>query len=760
MAAVGPEVIVRRPVYQQEEFHRIYEYVSLKKNLGLTISKKGRKCQLDSCFRRTVPFAGWIREYDWRNKFFCDLVAGVTVAVMHIPQGMAYAILGNVPPIVGIYMAFFPVLVYMFLGTSRHNSMGTFALVCMMTGKTVLTHSSGHEINSTVVSSMDNVTGQDMTPSQHFSPTEIATAVTFTVALMQMAMYVLRLGVISSLLSETLISGFTTAAAVHVLTSQVKDLLGLSLKKRMGIFKVVFTYVDIVNAIDNVNVTAVVVSGITIILLVFNNEILKPRISKMCPFPVPIEMIAVIASTLFSVYMNLPGNYNIVTVGHIPVGLPEPRVPPMSLISDVLLDSFVITMVSYTISMSMALIFAQKMNYEVDANQELLAQGAGNLVGSFFSCMPFTASLSRSMVQQTVGGYSQLASFVSCGILLCVLLWVGPFFEPLPRCVLASIIVVALKGMLLQVKQLPKFWKLSRVDALVWLVTFSTVILLDIEYGLLIGVLTSLTSLIVYSSRPYACRLALVPGTEIYLEAERYKGTVDVPGVRILRYCGSLNFASKTHFRKEVYKTMGFNALTELENRRKTHMKETSSAKIQVEGYTNPSYEEDRRSERESSSGNYEDEEKREVKDASPNSIMHVLVLDFSALTYIDPTGCATVRSLAEEYKKTETVIFLAGSSGPVFETMRKCMASVREKGLLATFPTVGDAVNFARHEFASTLTPIWTGCGRYEEGTCMSRFGSREPEEGPLERSGTSLENSNWVRTLTGPRAIGYGAI
>lgn len=165
--------------------------------------------------------------------------------------------------------------------------------------------------------------------------------------------------------------------------------------------------------------------------------------------------------------------------------LPEPSIPPLSLIPNVLLDSFVITLVSYTISMSMALIFAQKAGYEVDANQELVAQvstiiyyvstyrrvfsfflvsffflytiqiikihndgyntehtcffaflfsqGLGNLFGSFFSCMPFTASLSRSLIQETVGGHTQLASLISCSILISVLLWIGPFFEPLPR---------------------------------------------------------------------------------------------------------------------------------------------------------------------------------------------------------------------------------------------------------------------------------------------------------------------------------------
>lgn len=110
------------------------------------------------------------------------------------------------------------------------------------------------------------------------------------------------------------------------------------------------------------------------------------------------------------------------------------------MITSVLLDGFTIAIVSYSVTLSMALIFAQKLNYEVDANQELLAQGAGNIFGSFFSCMPFTASLSRSTIQQVVGGKSQIASLVSCSLLLIVLLWIGPLFEPLPKVSIYNII--------------------------------------------------------------------------------------------------------------------------------------------------------------------------------------------------------------------------------------------------------------------------------------------------------------------------------
>ncbi|XP_017753492.1 PREDICTED: solute carrier family 26 member 6-like isoform X1 [Eufriesea mexicana] len=660
MSTINPELTVRRPIYQQDELNHLYKYAKPNATFAKNFSTRCKKIKPMTVVKNSIPLIGWMSAYDWRNDILGDIIAGITVAVMHIPQGMAYAILGNVPPIVGIYMAFFPVLVYFFLGTSKHNSMGTFALICMMTGKVVATYSSqGQYKNGTMEAEMLSSTGNT------YSPVEVATAVTFTVALIELVMYLLRLGVIATLLADSLVSGFITSAAIHVFTSQVKDLLGLkNLPKRKGAFRLILSYVDFLNNIKSINGIALLLSTATILILVINN-VLKPRISKLSPFPIPIEMLVVIIGTVFSVYLNLADVYGITIVGDIPVGLPVPTLPPLSLMPNILLDSFVITMVSYTISMSMALIFAQKLNYEVDSNQELMAQGVGNLVGSFFSCMPFTASLSRSLIQQTVGGRTQLASLISCGILISVLLWIGPFFEPLPRCILASIIVVALKGMIMKVTEFKRFWKLDKMDGTIWAVTFTTVIILDVEYGLLIGIMLCIGKLILFSVQPYTCSLALVPGTELYLDSARYKGTVEVPGIRIFHYSGSLNFASRQHFRDEIYRIAG-----------QAPQKE--------------------------SNGSFRHDELKEVKK------LRTLILDLSSLSHIDLAGATTLGNLINEYCEIDIPVYVAGCSGPVYEMMRKCNLLEYKSGLFAAFPTVADAVHFAKCNSELTI-PAWS---------------------------------------------------
>lgn len=201
-------------------------------------------------------------------------------------------------------------------------------------------------------------------------------------------------------------------------------------------FKFIFqTFIEVFEKIfaGNVNGAAIIISTITIIIIVINNEVLKPKLAKKCLIPVPIELIVVIGGTLVAKYLALSENYNIKSIGSIPTGFPAFAEPKYELISEMLLNGFTIAMVSYTVSVSMALIFSKKLNYEIDFNQELLAMGSANVLGSFLSCFPLAASLSRSTIQQTVGGRTQLASLISCGLLTFVLLWIGPFFELLPR---------------------------------------------------------------------------------------------------------------------------------------------------------------------------------------------------------------------------------------------------------------------------------------------------------------------------------------
>ncbi|XP_024945220.1 solute carrier family 26 member 6 isoform X6 [Cephus cinctus] len=606
------ELQVERPLYEQEALNEAYHYEKPKVSVIKSIAKSLKPESCESCLISTIPALYWLRKYKWQENALPDMISGFTVAIMHIPQGMAYALLGNLPPVTGIYMAFFPVLIYFFLGTSRHVSMGTFAVVCLMTGKTVSSYATPSDILVKMNETASIMGYQSSEPLPIYTPMQVATAVTFMVGTFQ-------------------------------------------------------TSIDIVHALPDANIAAMTISIISITIMLLNNEILKPWFSKRCRFPIPIELIAVVAGTLISNYCNLSKLYDIETVGHIPTGLPMPELPTFKLLPIIAWDSIMITLVSYTISMSMALIFAQKLNYDINSNQELLAMGSSNIVGSFFSCMPMTASLSRSVIQQSVGGRTQLASIVSCMILLVILLWIGPFFETLPRCVLASIIVVALKGMLQQAKQLIKFWNLSKLDACVWIVTVLTVVLISIDIGLLTGLLVSLATILLQSIKPYTCLLGHIPNTDLYLDLNRYKGTTEICGIKIFHYCGGLNFANAGYLKSEIYKLIGVVPRLVLDCRKK----------LKNDIYS-------------------------DIHDIDDKETLRCIILDMTALSYVDPSGIKSLRNIAAEYKKIDVQMYVAGCSAPVFEKIKKCDLYENGKPSFKMFVTVHDAVLFTQHELCS----------------------------------------------------------
>lgn len=642
------ELHIDRPVYKQEKLNETTYYKKPTTHFKDVVKSELKKCSVSKSVHSILPVVKWLPKYNWRTSLIADLFSGLTIAVLHIPQGMAYGLLGNVAPVVGMYMAFFPVLMYFFLGTSRHVSIGTFAIVCLMTGRVVTEHAD---------------TGD-------YSNIDIAVTVTFTVAILQFLMYIFRLGIVANLLSETLVNGFTTAAACQVVCSQLKDLLGLPTVKRRGHFSLPLTLLDSILALPQGNKTAISISFVAIILMVLNNEIIKTWLSKKSKIPIPIELLAVVVGTLVSYFLDLKNVYNVATIGNIPTGLPAPKLPAFSLIPSIFVDCLIITIVSYSVTISMAFIFAHKSRYNVNANQELLAMGGANLFGSFFSCMPIAASLSRSHIQHSVGGVSQIASVVSAFIIMIILLFLGPLFSFLPRCILASVIVVALKGMLYQCAELPKFYRLSRWDALVWLCTFLPTALISIDLGLLSGIVVSLATLFLRGHQPYTCLLGNLPGTDLYLDTERYKGVQEIVGIKIFHYCGALNFASKAQFKKLIYEATGVKPSKVLEK--------INSAQ--------------------------NDEDNNSYERNHLLNHLKCLIMDFSALSYIDPSCVDVLRDLVDEYKDVQVYVYIVGCSGPVYETFCKCAHYQKKKYSFIIFPTIHDAVLYARRNLLENL--------------------------------------------------------
>ncbi|XP_028031995.1 prestin [Bombyx mandarina] len=598
--------VIRR-VYQQDALNKDADYQVPDRPLGHRCKKLVNSCGIGECLLNSVPLIRWLPKYKTKEYLVGDLVAGATTAVMHIPQGMAYALLSEVPPIVGLYMAFFPVLIYVIFGTSPHISMGTFAVACLMAGKVVTQHATVLDVTH------GNSTNGSTAPETgiEYTPIQVVSVVCLCVGMYQIVMWMFRLGAVSTLLSDSLVSGFTTAASFQVVASQLKDLFGVKIGKTSGNYKVVFTIVEVVKNLPNLNWAAFVISLITCVVIALNNELLKPWVSKRSRVPVPVELLAIVVGTLVSKFGGLKEQFGISLVGHIPTGLPVPQVPAVELIPQ-----------------------------------------AGSKTG--------------------------VTSVVSASLILCVLLWIGPFFEDLPRCVLAGIIVVSLKGMFMQMKELTKFWGLSKLDAMVWLITFLVTLIVNIDIGLGAGLLASVGALFCRSQKPYTCLLGRVLDTDLYLDTKRYRAAEELPGIKIFHYCGGLNFASKNLFRSTLFRKIGYMKPAVV-----THDEDNNLTKSE-------SYE----------------------WDPSISHKVQCVIIDATALSYVDAPGIKSLIAVQRELVSSNITVLLAGANGPVLEMIERYNNLEAERLQLDTFPTVHDAVVYynvseaRKHDVPVTIAP------------------------------------------------------
>ncbi|XP_053685714.1 solute carrier family 26 member 6-like [Sabethes cyaneus] len=483
--------------------------------------------------RSCLPIVHWLPKYGWKHDLPGDLAAGCTVAMMHIPEGLGYALVAFLPPAVGIYTAFFPVLVYFLLGTSRYNCFGAVAAVSILLCKSV-----------SELADVEKHLDSNNPARMHNDPIVVAATVCFACGIIQLAMYVCRLGFVCYLLSDALLSGVTAGVGVQVLTLMVKNLLGLPFTPIVGYCWTIRAYIDILNEIERVNLSTILISAVTVTLQLINVYCFKPWVEKFGKFPVPAEIVILVIGTMLSMFLQLPEKYNTRTLGTFKSGVPVPSLPDFSLLPPILPKAFMIAVVSYVLSVGKALPTSKREKHTIHFNQELLAMGAGNLLGCVFSCMPTAACPSRSTAQYTAGGKSQLTSIVSCLLLVPVLFWIGPLLAPLPTCILSSIICVSLGGQLKQLKQFFQFWERNREDGIVWLGSFLAIVLVSIDAGLLVGLGLSFLASFYRFTHSHIYQLQHVPNTNLYMDMKRFKGTVDITGVKIFQFIGSLNFLS------------------------------------------------------------------------------------------------------------------------------------------------------------------------------------------------------------------------
>ncbi|XP_050179593.1 prestin isoform X4 [Myiozetetes cayanensis] len=542
---------VERPIYNQEllqgQLHRRQRTPqTLRQKIAHSCRCTSKKAK--SRLYSFLPILKWLPRYPVKEYLLGDIISGISTGVMQLPQGLAYALLAAVPPVFGLYSSFYPVFLYTFFGTSKHISIGTFAVVSMMVGGVAV-----REVPDEMISLDYNST--NVTDARDTRRVQVAVTLAFLSGIIQLCLGFLRFGFVAIYLTEPLVRGFTTAAAVHVFTSQLKYFLGIKTSRYSGPLSVVYSIAAVLSNITMTNIAALIVGSTCIVLLLIGKEI-NDRFKKKLPVPIPMEIIVVIIGTGVSAGMNLNKSYKVDVVGNIPQGLRAPAVPEIQLIPAIFVDALAIAIVAFSMAVSMAKIFALKHGYTIDGNQELIALGICNSVGSFFQTFSVTCSMSRSLVQESTGGRTQIAGALSSIMVLLVIVAVGYLFEPLPQTVLAAIVMVNLKGMFKQFGDVAHFWRTSKIELAIWVVAFVASLFLGLDYGLLTAVTFAMITVIYRTQSPQYRILGQIPDTDIYCDVEEYEEVKEYPGIKIFQANTSLYFANSESYASALKKKL------------------------------------------------------------------------------------------------------------------------------------------------------------------------------------------------------------
>ncbi|KAM9408193.1 solute carrier family 26 member 6, like 1 [Pholidichthys leucotaenia] len=503
----------------------------------------------------SLPVLYWLPKYSVWDYGMPDLISGISVGIMHLPQGMAYALLASVPPVFGLYSSLYPALIYFFFGTSRHISIGTFTVLSIMVGS--VTERLAPDVDFLKMNGTNLTAEVDITARDSYR-VQVATTTTVLGGLIQVLLGVVKFGFVGTYLSEPLVRAYTTAAAAHAVVAQLKYIFGVSPTRFSGPLSLVYTLKDVCLLLPHTHLPTLVISAVTMVLLIMAKE-LNSFLSPKLPVPIPVELITIVAGTLVSSYAQLSNNYTVSVVGEIPSGLSSPSVPDVSLFGEVIGDAFALAVVGYAISISLGKTFALKHGYKVDSNQELVALGLSNAAGGFFQCFSVCSSMSRSLIQEATGGKTQMAGVASSVIVLVTILRLGTLFQELPKAILAVIVFVNLKGMFKQYYDIVTLWRSSKIDLVVWLVTWLSTILLNLDLGLAASITFAVFTVIFRTQMPIYSVLGNIPGTELYVDMETHKTARAIPGVTIFRSSATVYFANADLYFEALKEKSGLN---------------------------------------------------------------------------------------------------------------------------------------------------------------------------------------------------------
>jgi len=465
------------------------------------------------------PILSWLKTYS-PSFLKGDIAAGITVGIMLIPQGMAYAMIAGLPPVYGLYAALFPQIVYAIMGTSRQLAVGPVAMDSLLVAA--------------------GLGALSLTTNAEY--VALASFLALFMGTIQLLLGGLKLGFLVNFLSKPVISGFTSAAAIIIALSQLNHLLGIDIPRSNKLHELFFYLIELG---PQTHLLSVLISGLGISFLL----IAKKHFPKL-----PGALLLVFLTTFIAAQNNWE-SLGVTLVKEVPEGLPSFVWPKAGLSQVYELFPLVLTLALIAfmeaISVAKAVEEKEKTNY-LNPNQELIALGSANIVGGLFQAFPTTGGFSRTAVNHDAGAKTGVAALFSAAVVGLTLLFFTSFFYHLPTAVLGAIILVAV-GKLIDLSYPKKLWKNNRAEFYVLLFAFSITLFVGIKEGILLGVFAALLYMVYQNTRPHIAVLGRIKNTHYFKNIDRFSNEVTTfPHVLILRFDGQLFFGNQLYFKQQL----------------------------------------------------------------------------------------------------------------------------------------------------------------------------------------------------------------
>ena len=482
----------------------------------------------------------WLKQYK-KDELNGDLLAGIIVAIVLVPQSMAYGMLAGLPPEVALYSSVLPLILYALFGSSRTLAVGPVGLMSLMTAATLI------ELEIT-------------------DPLEmVATAHTLAllVGVILLLMRVARLGSVINFLSHPVISGFVSASAIIIALSQFKHLLGLDIPRGLPTYETLYLIGE--NSAHINTATAMLGIGALLILAWFKSGLNK-LLSKIGTHPSAIQLltksgplIAVVFGALCVYLLQLNISSEVAIIGHIPPGLPELLLPStdIELIKILLPKALLIALIGYLESVSIAKSMASQKRQKINSNDELVGLGAANIASAVSGGYPVAGGFGRSMVNFSAGANTPLASIFTAILVAITLLSLTPYFFYLPKSVLGAIIILAVIQ-LVDFQTFKHAWAYDRADAFSMITTFATVLIIDVEIGIITGAIISIALYLHRSSQPHIAIVGQVGNSEHYRNIDRHTVKTD-ERILAIRVDENLYFANTNYLEDTIMRLVADN---------------------------------------------------------------------------------------------------------------------------------------------------------------------------------------------------------